>query len=318
MTAELNHVELPTYEDETLAALDPPRLVALLVCDQDRVPLNLIDACVAHGDGILEALLEAMGEPYPIEEGEDGLWWLSYHAAMIAGRLPSREAGTFLIDLMHRLEATGDENMMEWLTGYWPTLFANKPEDLAEPLRVLAEHCGYDLYTRTNAADTVLSLHAREDGARLEEAIDWLAGIVAEEEQDWGTRLCLCSTLLDFPRERHRPLIESLERRQEGFGKHFDQRDIERAYGAGADAPDWERFRDPWAFYRPAAISKRQLRWAEEDRRRRRRRELLGPSVWTDVEPYIRSEPKTGRNDPCPCGSGRKYKKCCLVRQGLS
>ena len=24
-----------------------------------------------------------------------------------------------------------------------------------------------------------------------------------------------------------------------------------------------------------------------------------------------RSEPKIGRNDPCPCGSGRKYKKCC-------
>lgn len=29
----------------------------------------------------------------------------------------------------------------------------------------------------------------------------------------------------------------------------------------------------------------------------------------------IKTEPrrvvKTGRNDPCPCGSGRKYKKCC-------
>jgi uncharacterized protein YchJ len=23
--------------------------------------------------------------------------------------------------------------------------------------------------------------------------------------------------------------------------------------------------------------------------------------------------PKVGRNDPCPCGSGKKYKKCCLV-----
>jgi len=22
--------------------------------------------------------------------------------------------------------------------------------------------------------------------------------------------------------------------------------------------------------------------------------------------------PKTGRNDPCPCGSGKKYKRCCL------
>lgn len=25
----------------------------------------------------------------------------------------------------------------------------------------------------------------------------------------------------------------------------------------------------------------------------------------------VRQTPKTGRNDPCPCGSGRKYKKCC-------
>lgn len=26
----------------------------------------------------------------------------------------------------------------------------------------------------------------------------------------------------------------------------------------------------------------------------------------------IRATPKAGRNDPCPCGSGKKYKKCCL------
>jgi len=25
----------------------------------------------------------------------------------------------------------------------------------------------------------------------------------------------------------------------------------------------------------------------------------------------VRTEPKIGRNDPCPCGSGKKYKKCC-------
>jgi len=27
--------------------------------------------------------------------------------------------------------------------------------------------------------------------------------------------------------------------------------------------------------------------------------------------PPIRKEPKIGRNEPCPCGSGKKYKKCC-------
>jgi len=28
----------------------------------------------------------------------------------------------------------------------------------------------------------------------------------------------------------------------------------------------------------------------------------------------IISEKKIGRNDPCPCGSGKKYKKCCLKK----
>ena len=28
------------------------------------------------------------------------------------------------------------------------------------------------------------------------------------------------------------------------------------------------------------------------------------------VKPIVRETPKVGRNDPCPCGSGKKYKKC--------
>ena len=32
----------------------------------------------------------------------------------------------------------------------------------------------------------------------------------------------------------------------------------------------------------------------------------LGPRT----EP-LRKPPEPGRNDPCPCGSGKKYKKCC-------
>tara|TARA_R110002050_G_C8919619_1_gene511336 strand:+ start:307 stop:1905 length:1599 start_codon:yes stop_codon:yes gene_type:complete len=35
--------------------------------------------------------------------------------------------------------------------------------------------------------------------------------------------------------------------------------------------------------------------------------ELFEPQIMP-----VRSEPKIGRNDPCPCGSGKKYKKCCM------
>lgn len=31
----------------------------------------------------------------------------------------------------------------------------------------------------------------------------------------------------------------------------------------------------------------------------------------TAGQPFVRQGPKVGRNDPCSCGSGRKFKKCC-------
>jgi len=51
-------------------------------------------------------------------------------------------------------------------------------------------------------------------------------------------------------------------------------------------------------------------------------RELLGRHVaglhayWQSKRQVVHTTPKVGRNDPCPCGSGKKHKKCCLVKQG--
>jgi len=41
--------------------------------------------------------------------------------------------------------------------------------------------------------------------------------------------------------------------------------------------------------------------------------ELLAPTAEADEQrqqPMVNSLPKVGRNDPCPCGSGKKYKQC--------
>ncbi|HOV13150.1 MAG TPA: DUF1186 domain-containing protein [Spirochaetota bacterium] len=37
--------------------------------------------------------------------------------------------------------------------------------------------------------------------------------------------------------------------------------------------------------------------------------EFMGDEIIS--EPIVRTSPKVGRNEPCPCGSGKKYKKCC-------
>jgi len=54
----------------------------------------------------------------------------------------------------------------------------------------------------------------------------------------------------------------------------------------------------------------------EEAFQRRKRRELdqarmAGSGDLQTVQQVVRAADKIGRNDPCPCGSGKKYKKCC-------
>ncbi len=39
---------------------------------------------------------------------------------------------------------------------------------------------------------------------------------------------------------------------------------------------------------------------------------IAGTEADKKLEPIRNREPKVGRNDPCPCGSGKKYKQCCM------
>lgn len=50
-----------------------------------------------------------------------------------------------------------------------------------------------------------------------------------------------------------------------------------------------------------------------QERQKQQRQQMPGedePPLPEPVKP-IHGQPQPGRNDPCPCGSGKKYKKCC-------
>lgn len=59
-------------------------------------------------------------------------------------------------------------------------------------------------------------------------------------------------------------------------------------------------------------------RFAKRYERRQERKRLQAEVVDPDAPPLpdmpveqAKRESDVGRNDPCPCGSGKKYKKCC-------
>lgn len=49
---------------------------------------------------------------------------------------------------------------------------------------------------------------------------------------------------------------------------------------------------------------------AMAERDRRFMKQMVEPPTPAQMR---RVPPKVGRNEPCPCGSGKKFKKCCLV-----
>jgi len=318
-----NPIVLPTYPDEDLAKLTPAELIDTVIENEDRIPRNVIDECARRGDEMTERLGRLHQDDFLwLLDESDGVWWLRHHAVMILGLIPSEQAGLLLVELMRRMSLEDDDNLQGWIAGYWPALFRNKPGSVLPALSALCEDRDMDWYIRANAFDPVIAAASRQGGEAFEQTLAWLAGIAKDEGEDWECRLGAAGLLLYFPRAQYRQLLEGLEARQSGLGRHFDMQSIEQAYAGQYYAPEWERFTDPWKFYEPDAITKRQIRWREEDEKENRR--SLGGDAdypadrydpYYSHEPYIRAEPKTGRNDPCPCGSGKKYKKCCLAKE---
>ncbi len=102
---------------------------------------------------------------------------------------------------------------------------------------------------------------------------------------------------------RYLYLMQILERPPEGGAGSPEGR------GPGAGIGSGNGSRPP----RNVATSVDEL---EESFQRKKRRELdqarmAGSGDSQPVQQVVRGTAKVGRNDPCPCGSGKKYKKCC-------
>jgi preprotein translocase subunit SecA len=102
------------------------------------------------------------------------------------------------------------------------------------------------------------------------------------------------------PRQEQRPLHDG-----NGYGS------VESAFSGGAD----ERGANGVSGDAVQRRADRELTNVTQSIHRAKERELarlqMGNGEDTGPKAVKRAEPKVGRNDPCPCGSGKKYKKCC-------
>jgi hypothetical protein len=305
--------DTPVFEPDTLSHAPVGDLLDLLIKHEDRVPRVLFDACVARGDDMVAALAGFYARPDADDERD--AWWMELHALFLLGAIPGEAAGRLLIDALRRADREEGLMLLDWVAGDTAWLFANKPPVIIGQARELAQDRGASWFVRCEAVDPVVAAGLAAGPAELDAALDWLADLVTDTSDDLDFRLLSASNLLGFPRQRHRALLDAMAAEQEAgssFGVVFGPDDVARGFAEAKDAPRWVQRSEPWTFYDEAEILARQERWREEDDDRAPSVTDQHDGLFDFPEPYVREQPKPGRNDPCPCGSGMKYKKCCL------
>lgn len=292
-----------TSSEPSLSLYATVRLLATL---GDSVPSELIGSLPDFGDDMESELISILNDDLSWERDPyDERYWLPLHAIMGLGLFATERAGIALAEALQRTSRNESE-LVDWVSGFWPALLRNKPDAALRAFERLLHDRQSDEYARIASAEVLTAAAQRRSAAALDEMLAVVAGFVADATETPELRQLMAALLLDFPRAEYRALLESCAGLESFIGIMYGLDEVEYAFDKGMDDPEWNRFDDPWQFYSDETIERRRQARLEE------LTEDLSEFEEQFIEPFVRELPKIGRNDPCPCGSGRKYKKCCM------
>jgi hypothetical protein len=183
-------------------------------------------------------------------------------------------------------------------------------------LTALIENEQANEYVRALAMESLVSLVTTGQRTR-EEVVAYFLQLFQKLQRKpgahWDGLAQVCADL--WPQEAIEELGRAYEDGLVDTGS-IDWQDMEYALALGQHgAMQKARYRDPVI----TNVAK-DMGWMECFHDREREYEGLGHSEENLLEPLSseyaaapirRTTPKVGRNEPCPCGSGKKFKKCC-------
>ena len=286
-------------------------------------------------------------QDYFIELAEDGELlgedtYFVLHAIYLLGELRATESLPVVLETLSQTEVFIDIWIGDFITGsLWEPIYLLGDQQL-DLLKDFVLSPGIYTYARTEVCKSIIQI-AHHQPHRKEEVTAWfddLFTFIAQsgKEEDLvedimhssfiGLAVC---TAVELHERALLPVIEVLFKR--GFVDEYIYQSMDKIAEDVAAPPRPEDKREfmyiydryqqivtTWAGYteEEEAESGDDLDWDDdEDRVFDEHMALIntlpdrdsGSGTGQNPKPHI---PKTGRNDPCPCGSGKKYKKCCL------
>lgn len=261
----------------------------------------MLDRLKSHGprtdEGTIRALLQAGEESFfhlaqfvTSEESWDDSSsdthpWAPYCALSILAKMRHYRALLAITTTMINYA----EQANDWLIEDAPSLLAHMGPDAIRPVTALMRHRGAPILVRTGAETALLMIASNnpETKSRIIESIK----ACAMDEPDIKARDEILGHMLylDEP-DTHKYLVELVEKGS-ATEACYDLYEFSLGRGLSGDFEVFlKRAEDPLYFF--------EIHRYREP-----------PGVSSPAGPNL------GRNDPCACGSGRKYKKCCLNLQ---
>ncbi len=231
--------------------------------------------------------------------GDSPLVWAPVHAWRALAELKAEAAIGPLLGLLYRIDELDDD----WVSTEVPRVLGELGGAALEPVTAYLANPAHREWARVAAAKALAEIGERHAELRADCVSRLSAQLEKCADQTETLNAFLVSPLLDLQAREALPVVErafAAGRVDEAVVGDYEDVEIELGLKTQRQHPPKpNKWSDLGAELRALAAARQKTDALTE-----------AASAPDHPQPY-RSPGKTGRNDPCPCGSGKKYKKCC-------
>lgn len=284
------------------------------VATQEELPGSAIGICAALIEEAAPALRAVLAKAADggVLSQEDGL--LAFRGLHILGAARDTGAWPILSRLLRRSPDEIDDLIGDTVTETLPRIATGMFNGDVDDLFALIADRAVDEYVRSSLFGTAafLTWEGHIERQRMREFLErfYVDRLAGDEEFTWaGWQDAIA--LLGL--RELAPLVDHAWEEGRIDTEFIDRENFESDLASAERAPDdIERFAASNLGYIEDVLD--SLSWTSRPSDLDRELDAaLSDEEWTLSEPYINPWRDVGRNDPCPCGSGKKAKKCCLA-----
>ena len=269
----------------------------------ENYPLEAMEAAIKRRDEITPLLLDALDDAYIRADDLDPNYMLHIFGMYLLAQFREKKAFPKLIKVLELNEKQLDIVLGDSLTEDYSTILFSTFDGDVQALRKVIEDNTLYVFARDAALRAYSSLFTSKDVSREVYMDDLRRWLNVEEDDELVTWVTLQISDLKL-----HELIPDVTRAYKEFR-------VDETVNSYSGFIDWIfKKRRPKKLYIEDAIKETQS-WAcfKKEEFTKDRKDMDVSSINKNlkkINPKV-SE-KIGRNEPCPCGSGKKYKKCCL------